>query len=585
MPPAHLLETPARRPSGPSVARPDSLTAFSTPLYVVTSEESRALDRAAMEIFGLPGLALMETAARSVLAHLLDFWPMLRRGVANVLVLCGPGQNGGDGFVLARLLDGLGHKVECRLLCQPGQKPRGDAAVNLAVALRLGLHVVVVDSDDIPPPESGDVDLIIDAVFGTGLARPLEGQVLRTFRHLKSCKTFAKVAAVDLPSGLSADDGTASPYLLPADLTVTLGAYKRGLFLRDGPAVCGQARLGDIGLHPAMAEKVRPSGRLIDARAAAALTPDRPEFGHKGLFGRAWLVGGARGKTGALVLAALGAQRAGCGLVTAAHPASLSNVVSAQLVSAMTAPLPEEADGRLGLAAAEALAARLGAGGALGLGPGLGLGPAETALTEKLAVELEGPVVLDADALTALAGRLEILQKARGPRVLTPHSGEAGRLLGRSAADVEADRPGAALELARRSGAVTVLKGRRTITVCPESLTLHFNDSGGQHLAVGGSGDLLTGLIVGLTAQRLKPLPAAILGVHVHGLAGDLAAERLGAFGLIPEQIAEFVPEVWRRLTTLRDEDALAKALEEAAQRRRLKAAAAGAWGWPASEA
>ncbi|MDR2367439.1 MAG: NAD(P)H-hydrate dehydratase [Deltaproteobacteria bacterium] len=515
-------------------------------MYVTTSQESRLLDRVAMDEFGLPGIVLMENAARSTLRAALEFWPDLAKGTHGVLVLAGPGQNGGDGFVLARLLSALGHAVDCRLVRKPGREPTGDALVNYGLLKKLGLGVRVIESADDPLPDFDRYGLVIDAIFGTGLDRPLEGQAARVLAAAAGRRRF-RVLAVDLPSGLSADSGEAGPGVLRADLTVSLGTLKFGLFLGRGPELCGQVRLGDIGLCPAMFGRARPGAEALDGRYAASLVPERPGGGHKGTFGHAVICGGSSGKTGALVLAALGAQRSGCGLVTAAHPASLATILEAKLTSAMTLALPESLPGEFSAKAADVLTDFMAGREALALGPGLGLGQEAQRLALDLATGLEKPLVLDADALTALAGKAGVLASARGPRVITPHPGEAGRLLGLGAGQIQADRPGAARALAGMTGAVVVLKGRHTLVAGPGGELL-VNLTGGPVLGTGGTGDLLTGLTAGLLAQGLGPFGAAALAVHLHGLAADLASSGLTDRGLFPTEILAHVPGAWKSL-------------------------------------
>jgi NAD(P)H-hydrate epimerase len=516
-------------------------------MYVATSQESRELDRVAIVDYGLPGLALMETASRSVLRAALDFWPDLASERHKALVLAGPGQNGGDGFVLARLLCAMGHQVECLLVRKPGREPLGDAAINLAVCRKLSIPVAVVESDGDPMPNFSSYGLLVDAVFGTGLDRPLDGQAARVLAAAAGSRRPGKVLAVDLPSGLSGDSGKASPETLAADLTVSLGTLKIGLFLLDGPDVAGAVRVGDIGLCPGMIAQAPPRASLLDARLAASLATPRPGSGHKGTLGHAVLCGGSAGKTGALVLAALGAQRSGCGLATAAHPASLATVLEAKLTSAMTLALPEGSPGQFGAGAAQALSAFMESKSALALGPGLGLGEGAREMALLLAESLEKPLVLDADALTILADCPGLLAHAKGPRVITPHPGEAARLLGLSAAEIQADRPLAARKLASLTGAAVILKGRHSLIAAPGGKIL-VNSSGGPVLAAGGSGDLLTGLVAGLLAQGAEPVGAAGLAAFLHGLAGDLAAQRLVSRGLFPTEIQACLPEAWKTL-------------------------------------
>ncbi|MDR2302027.1 MAG: NAD(P)H-hydrate dehydratase [Deltaproteobacteria bacterium] len=525
-------------------------------MYVTTSRESRLLDKVAIEGFGLPGIVLMENAARSILKEALEFWPDLKKKRQKVLVLAGPGQNGGDGFVLARLFFGLGHAVHCYLVRKPGQEPKGDAGINYDILKKLIPQINIIETDDDDLPDFATFDLVIDALFGTGLDRPLGGQAARVLAAAGAGAKFRvgerpfRVLAVDLPSGLSGDTGAAGPEVLAADLTVSLGTYKLGQFLLEGPELCGAVRLGDIGLLPDMFFRAMPDALILDDDQALSLVPKRPKGGHKGTFGHAVLCGGSAGKTGALVLAALGAQRSGCGKITAAHPASLDTVFQTKLTSAMTLPLIEYMPGELSSRAAETIWEFMADKDVLALGPGLGLKHESHALVIEILKRLDKPMVLDADALTILAENfddIEALKSAKNPRVLTPHPGEASRLLGISALEVQADRPKAARELAQKTNSVVILKGHNTLVAAIDRPLL-INLTGGPVLATGGSGDLLTGLVAGLMAQGLPPFDAAALGVYLHGLAADLAAKHLTDRAIFPSEIQACLPEAWKTL-------------------------------------
>jgi NAD(P)H-hydrate epimerase len=351
---------------------------------------------------------------------------------------------------------------------------------------------------------------------------------------------------VDLPSGLSGDSGRWWGPPCPADLTVTLGLPKVGLSLGEGPEAAGIIKVGGIGLTPAMLEAAPPCGRLSDIEEMRGLLPVRPKAGHKGTFGHVLLAGGARGKTGALVLAAEGALRSGAALVTLLHPASLGPVYETKLTEAMTLELPEERPGELAAEAGEVILGYAEKCRALLLGPGLGLGCEAAAAVRRVVEAAELPLVLDADALTALAGQPELV-KSRPGRVLTPHPGEAARLLGLSPADIQADRLAAARCLAERSGAVVILKGYNSIICEPEG-RFYLNPTGGDHLAVGGSGDLLAGLTAGLLAQGMAPWPAAALAAWIHGRAGDLTRAEQGPWGLTPTEFSTRLPQAWAEL-------------------------------------
>jgi len=522
-------------------------------MYLATSAEMRLLDSVAIENFGLPGLVLMENAAQNIFRAAVEFWPVWSTP-ATVVVLAGPGQNGGDGWVLARLFAARGYRVICYLI-KPGRREvAGDAAVNMKVARKMGLTIEVVSEESDPLPDWNQADLVIDAIFGTGLDRRVRGPAEVVLQSAgtakKNLNKKMRVLAVDLPSGLSGDTGELWGPPLPADLTVTLGAPKIGLYLKNGPDLAGKIMVGDIGLTPQMVAAAPPRGRLSGHDELRAFLPKRPLSGHKGDFGHVLLAGGAKGKTGALVLAAQGAARSGAALVTALHPASLSVIYESKLTEVMTMELPEDEPGELSAAAGD-LIVEYGLGRqTLALGPGLGLGKGAVQAVLKVIERCELPLVLDADALTALTGRLTSLKNQKSA-VLTPHPGEAARLLGCAPADIQNDRLGSARQIAAQSGAVTVLKGRHTIIAEPEG-EFFLNPNGGPHLAVGGSGDLLTGLIAGLLAQGLPAFQASALAVWAHGRAGDLAAAETGPYGLTPSDVSERLPRVWRELHDFR---------------------------------
>jgi len=516
-------------------------------MYLTTSAEMRALDHLAIERFGLPEVVLMENAAQGLARAALEHWP-LRPG-SKIIILAGPGQNGGDGLALARIFSGRGFNPMVFLVKAPGRNPGGAAAVNLDVVLNLGLPLTRIENETGALPPWAEADLVVDALFGTGLDRPLTDPAARILAALsqakKDLKDRLRILAVDLPSGLSGDSGHWWGPPCPADLTITLGFPKVGLYLGQGPEAAGKIMVGDIGLTPAMLEPALPKGRLSDLEEMRGLRPARPLAGHKGSFGHVLLAGGAQGRTGALVLAAEGALRSGVGLVTVLHPASLGAVYEAKLTEAMTLELPEERPGELAAEAGEVILGYARSRQALLLGPGLGLGSEAKAAVRRVAEAVESPLVLDADALTALEGRPELVRGR--PAVLTPHPGEAARLLGSSPAEIQADRLGAARSLAERSGAVVILKGHHSLVCEPEG-HFYLNPTGGHHLAVGGSGDLLAGLTAGLLAQGLAEFPAAALATWAHGRAGDLTRIEQGPWGLTPTEFGARLPLVWAEL-------------------------------------
>jgi NAD(P)H-hydrate epimerase len=517
------------------------------PILVASPEESRELDRWAIADIGIPGIVLMENAARSIAAIATALWPDLASSRRRVAVLGGSGQNGWDGWALARILASMGHEVSAFALLDPEGEPPGDAAVNFRAMEAMGIKASRISSAACPLPDWGAYDLVADAVFGTGLSRALAGQAARALGSIPRKPRQLRVLAVDLPSGVSGADGKALGPAPEADLTVALGSYKPGHFMGDGLRLKGELKLGDIGLPHPPGGSFPPRGKLLDRAEAAELVPPRPDWGHKGTFGHAVVCGGSPGKSGALALAATGALRAGAGLVTAACPAGLAPMTDLRLAAPMCLALPETAYGYLDPAGSGRLVEFMRSlppgRRSLALGPGLGLGPEPLKLALEAAKALPGlPTVVDADALSPSGGVLEALRAGGGSAVITPHPGEAARILGCDAAAIERGRLEAASALAVVSRATVVLKGRHTIVLDPMGGRYYVNLGGGPVLACGGSGDLLTGLIAGFLARGLPSYEAAALGVYVHAEAGDLAARAMGPQGISPYEIHRYVP-------------------------------------------
>jgi NAD(P)H-hydrate epimerase len=501
---------------------------------LVGSAAMRALDRHTIEKLGVPGEVLMESAGRAVAEAALELLPAPG---APVLVVCGTGNNGGDGLVAARHLHGLGHPVRAAVVGDERQL-RGDAGRQLARARELG---VPLEGARFRAPGAG---VIVDALFGTGLSREVAGEARSAIRRINAARAAqpgaVRVLAVDLPSGLCADTGQLLGEAVQADLTLTFELPKLGLALEPGRTRAGRVRVVRIGIAPEAPGLVFEV-ELWTRAAAGARLPARPPAGHKGSFGHALLVAGSEGKTGAAALAAWGAGRAGAGLVTLACPAGLNDILEVKCTEAMTAPLPQTPQRALAAEALDPVLALARECDAVGLGPGIGRARETGELVRALALRLEQPLALDADALFALAGEPELLRQRRAPTLLTPHPGEAARLLGTRAAEIERDRLGAARRLAQRTGAVVLLKGAASVAAAPDGRAV-VNPTGGPALGSGGTGDVLLGIATAYLAQGMEALSAAALAAFVHGLAGDRLAERLGPAGLLAEDLARELP-------------------------------------------
>ena len=512
-------------------------------MRILTADEMRRVDQRAIEEIGIPSMVLMENASIGV----ADAVAQEFADAESVAILCGPGNNGGDGLALARHLDARGYALRVFLVIRSSQ-PRGDAAAQLEILRRSGLPVETVDGEtDLGPVVStcSGCDLVVDALFGTGLTRPLAGHFADLVERLGALGR--PILAVDLPSGLDGSRAEAPGPHLSAELTVTFAAPKVAHVFEPAATAAGRVVVTDLGIPPYLVDEAPGDLYLLLGRELAACLAPRALQAHKGDFGHALLVAGSPGKAGAAILAARAAVRGGAGLVTAAVPEPILGVVDGGSLESMTLALPAGPEGGLGSGAAEAV--RLAAEGkrAVALGPGLGLAAETVAEVRALARELPLPVVLDADALNALAGRLGELASRDAETVLTPHPGEMARLLDLSTSEVQADRVTAARRAAVESGAVVILKGHRTLVANPDG-AVHVNPTGNPGMASGGSGDVLTGLVAALLAQGYDALAAAQLGVYLHGLAGDLAIEDVAPEALRAGDQIEYLPRAFDRL-------------------------------------
>jgi NAD(P)H-hydrate epimerase len=459
-------------------------------------------------------------------------------------VLCGKGNNGGDGLAAARYLAREGIVPEIVLLAA-ADRVQGDAARNLALARAAGLHVREVADEDAwiaDPPRLVPPRMVLDAILGTGVRGGARGLAARAISDLNGCG--ARVVSIDLPSGLDADTATVENPAVRAARTYALARPKPALVFWPAAAHAGELRVLPIGIPDEAVRLEESALEWLDVDAAAPLLPQRAADSHKGSYGHLLAVAGSRGKSGAAVLTARGALRTGVGLVTVATPASCQSEVAMQQAELMTEPLPDGASGGLAAGSPAIALELLASRSALALGPGLGQEPATQAAALQILAGARTPVVVDADALNALAAAGPSWPE-RLPRhvvVLTPHPGEAARLLDRTTAAVQCARLAAVRELAARSGAVVVLKGHRTL-IGRRDGHVAINASGNPGMAAGGMGDVLTGVIGALLARGLEPFDAARLAVFAHGDAGDRCAHERGQDGMLATDVAAMLPQ------------------------------------------
>lgn len=508
-------------------------------MWVVTAAQMQTLDRRTIQEAKVPGTTLMERAGIGVVTHLMQAWGPPKG--KKVVILCGKGNNGGDGLVVARLMAKKGAKLKIALMA-PLNELSPDAKImyrRLSKVIRPSLFTVNPSEESLRSLTQ-DADLLVDALLGTGLASSVRSPYTFAIEAMNASPAFT--VAIDIPSGLDSNTGATLGVAVQADLTVTFGCPKLGLYLDSAIDKVGNIQVVDIGIPQDFVLDLNPHIHLLSQEMVRPLIPPRLPSSHKGTFGHAGIVAGSPGKTGAPAMAGLGALRIGTGLVTVATPQSVSPILESKLLEVMTEPMPESTQHLLGMEAYPVLLAFAATKSALAFGPGLGISPETTELLRHLLPQLEAPCVLDADALNGLAQHCQIFSSMKRPPILTPHPGEMARLLAASSSkQVNEDRIGISRQFAMQHKVILVLKGARTIIAEPQG-HVAICPTGNPGMASAGMGDVLTGMIAGLLAQGLGAWDAARAGVFLHGLAGDLAAATIGEPGLIAGDVITAIP-------------------------------------------
>lgn len=518
--------------------------------------EMRGLDKTAIEEYHIPGIILMENAGLGTVRMMEEELGPSANSFA--LIFIGPGNNGGDGLVIGRHLHQRGCKSIFFFLVAPDQLT-GDAAANMAIVRKLRLPFHVLDS--IARVETLSVlykqfinqgkpcYAIVDAIFGTGLTRPVAEQFAEVINFINFSDSVRgiPVIAVDIPSGMDSDNGKILGSCVHADCTATYSCAKPGHVLHHGPEFAGKLHVIDIGIPPEATDQARITTELLDKVTAATLISplSRVDNAHKGTNGHLAVIAGSIGKTGAAALAVKSSLRSGTGLVSLFTPQDLNAVYETLLIEAMTIPLPGS-NNFPGINDLPFITQNLASKNAVVVGPGLGTEPATTDLVLRLYETVELPMVLDADALNIIAKNRDTLGSSAGPRIFTPHPGEMARLLGSSSGEIQDDRVKAAREACSMFGkdgndCVMILKGAGTIITSSAGIT-YINTSGNPGMATGGMGDVLSGIIGALLCQKLDPVAAAAAGVFLHGMAGDILYEMTG-FGYTATELEDKIPE------------------------------------------
>ena len=513
-------------------------------MKVATAAEMRVIDSRAINDFGILGLVLMENAGYKVARKVEEILGDVQS--KTICIFAGKGNNGGDGFVAARHLENSGAKVRV-LLYGSKEAVTGDAKVNLDILLKTGADIVEITGErDLDKVKflAALADCLVDALLGTGFRGEIKGNLAEVVGIISAAG--APVVAVDIPSGIDADSGAVRGVAVKANHTVTIALPKPGLLFQPGAAHAGEITVADIGIPQEVVMVDAPRQNVITADAVRRILPERQPWLHKGVCGRVLVVAGSPGLTGAAALTSSAAVRSGAGLVTLATAEGLQVILASKLTEVMTRALPQTDNGAIGGAAVHYISELAANSDVLAIGPGIGQAEETAIALREVVINAKCPLVVDADGLNALAGYTDVLLNSEALAVLTPHPGEMSRLTGVSVEKINADRLNVARAAAANWGAIVVLKGPGTVVAFPDG-EVFINTSGNAGMATGGTGDVLTGIIAGFIAQGLSSHDAAVAGVYIHGLAGDIVAEA-GMTGMAAGDIVAALPAAIRKL-------------------------------------
>jgi hydroxyethylthiazole kinase-like uncharacterized protein yjeF len=512
-------------------------------MKIVTPAQMNDIDHACINEFGIPGIVLMENAALKVVEEAVK-----NLGDAKgkrVLVFAGKGNNGGDAFAAARHLYNKGSAVKVYITALK-KDVGGDAAINLNALEKSGVEVKgLISEEQLAEVELEllNCELVIDGIFGTGFRGEAKGVAAGVITRINNSNK--PVISIDIPSGLNGETGRVNGICVKADKTVTFGLPKIGLLIHPGCEYVGQLIVADIGIPRKVIEGAGLKTNLIEQHQVTAIIPRRRDDSNKGDYGKVLLVSGSPGMTGSGCLAAAAALRTGAGLVYMGVPQKLAQVYGAAVHEPVIIPLEDKGTGSISVSCIPTLLKAMKGKSIIAAGPGLSASEDVVEAVRELIANAEVPLVLDADALNAISTDLSMLKRLNVEAVITPHPGEMARLAGMSVSDVQSNRLEVAREFSSKWNVITVLKGSRTVVAKPDG-TLFINTTGNSGMATGGAGDVLTGVIASLAAQGAKPVDAAVAGVYLHGLAGDIAAQVKGEYSLIAGDIVEMLPDAMR---------------------------------------
>ncbi len=523
-------------------------------MKLLSPERMKQYDTYAINTFGIPSAVLMENAGRSTYRLLKDKY---LTGCKKILICCGRGNNGGDGFVIGRYAVRDGFETIVFLLCEPSEL-KGDAALNMELYRTSGGQMFIAKKPGDVGHRLKNADLVVDAIFGTGLSKEVQGLEKSVIEEMNG--SGKPIAAVDIPSGLDALRGVPLGVAVRAASTYTFGYAKIGQILYPGAAYVGELTVVDISLPSAAEKELGTDGEVVDGDLLRSFLKVRSPWAHKGSFGHALIVAGSTGKTGAAAMTSSAALKIGAGLVTLVIPRSLNGIMEVKLTEAMTYPIEDNAKGHLTQDAFNEIAAFAHDKDVVIIGPGLSTTDETMALVRKLYIELDKRFVVDADGITSFQGHESLIKEKEGKAVFTPHPGELGRLVGLSPAQVNEDRLAIGRRFVGAHKINLVLKGARTTTFGADG-SLFVNPTGNAALAKGGSGDILTGFIGGLVSQGYTLPEASLLGVYLHGYIADRWVEKNSDMDLLAGNLLEGLGEALREIRSGTDRVYIKKSL------------------------
>lgn len=517
-------------------------------MKAIDGKTMQAMDRRAVRAFGMRSIQLMENAGRAVALAVKREFDLCKRPSCRVSIVAGKGNNGGDGFVAARHLEAMGIETRVFLIASPGEV-KGDAGVNMKIWRKSGGEFIAIASPRDLKKHSAALkhsSIIVDALFGTGLSSPVKGLYAGVIGLINSLNK--KVISIDAPSGIDASTGAVNGAAVKADITVTMALPKTGLYMYPAREYAGRIEVAGIGLPEKLVSDTRLRWNITCAKFVKGVLAERRPDSHKGAYGHVLVVAGSPGKSGAAYMAALGAMRSGAGLATIALPEGLNLAMEAKTTEVMTLPLPETPDGCLGNVSYKKLRPFLDKASSIVIGPGLGASKEAAFLVEMLLRDSPVPLVIDADGLNVLRGNPRLIRKAKAGVVITPHPGEAARLLGKSSSDIQSERLGSAERLAGITGATVVLKGAATIIADPSG-EVFINPTGNPGLSTAGTGDVLSGMIGAFLGMGIRQLSASAVAVYIHGLAADEIKKTTGEAGMLATDLLARIPAVLNSLS------------------------------------